>query len=956
MKKAFFKPQFSFRMSLFHSVRDTTPKPLELFYEDRLNMMRDKIKTQILCDTEFFTRPNIVSSSKLLKKEDMNVFSLAVYPEGKTRGREGICGMSGLVLDFDHPDERFQYPEDILKTYFQNPHVQHLRRYWYTTVSSAYRKPRLRVVVPFQDVYSVESFERLYDEFVFLMGNPQGLDHQAGRDCAHVWRVPYVYQVGNSEKECTTRIFQSKVEAGLLECTETQFQNVIDKTSHAWKMFIGSQEELKEDLCEDIPELESPSVSRAAYSREASRVSDMDILNALSRISPDVAYADWIRVGMALHSHYNGSAMGMGLWDNWSQGAPQRYPTIKEIRTHWRSFGKRQSGVSVGTLFYMAGGRDAVRGSYENHNRVTQLTITQQPISEIQPDPETKTTEIQGVADIAPPITAIAITSPEPAPVEIPIVPDSDVSHGPTQELCKPLVAQREESFEITALTEEEISQLPDEVFEGDDRLFEEEIWPALIGQASDETDDDHDPTEDWSKVSVKVPSLTTPQEDAPKTAEEGVVRQNDIISEVESASLLDVITFQDFMKTSADDIPSFLVYEIHAYLKGCLKYQGASYPLAGAIALAGFLLRDLVEGRQGGRTNFLTLTVGPSGTGKSQTLAGVMKILKALSLQKFYTKGLGSMQGCIEHLKQNDGVLFLLQDEASYTVRSSRSRYVMSHELMVEKFKMEMFNTPECYSSDAIKHGEKILLDFPFFAELSLSTPDIFESFTRQDMSKGLLPRYLLFYEAEAVFEKNQSLRKTIPDALADLLQQLEITNSSTRQICTYDEEALALVQRFEKRVEAVQLRLIEAAQEEHAFELSALVARLCEHVEKLSLLTAWHEGAIRPITARGVSWAIAITLQSFETWKTLLRQGLHDTQTEELRAKVLRAIQKIATTQDLSTWITRKAICRKTQYLKPKERDEILHQLSEEECIEMCVRGEKQWLLRLTKKGSLT
>ncbi|WP_338453590.1 hypothetical protein [Candidatus Bealeia paramacronuclearis] len=57
---------------------------------------------------------------------------------------------------------------------------------------------------------------------MFLMGNPQGLDHQAGRDCAHVWRVPYVYQVGNSEKECTTRIFQSKVEAGLLECTETQ--------------------------------------------------------------------------------------------------------------------------------------------------------------------------------------------------------------------------------------------------------------------------------------------------------------------------------------------------------------------------------------------------------------------------------------------------------------------------------------------------------------------------------------------------------------------------------------------------------------------------------------------------------------------------------------------------------------------------------------------------------------
>jgi hypothetical protein len=944
MKKNICKPQFSLRMSRFHSVRDTAPKPLEFFYENRLPMMKDKLKAQILCDTEFFTRPNIVSSSKLLKKDEMNVFSMALYPEGKTRGRENVCGMSGIVLDFDHPDDRFQLPEDILENCFSNPHVQHLRRYWYTTVSSAYLKPRLRVVIPFQDVYSVESFQRLYDELVFLMGNPQGLDHHAGRDCAHVWIVPYVYQIGNSDKECTTTIFKSKVEVGLLECTENHFQDAIDKKSEAWKTFIGSQEDLKDDRSEESPELEVKPASRPSYSRETSSVSDVDILNALSRISPDVAYADWIRVGMALHSHYNGSAMGMGLWDNWSQGAPQRYPTIKEIRNHWRSFGKRQSGISVGTLFYMAGGRDAARSSYENRTHEFKPEITQQPVSEIQPAPETKLAEIQVVEtqiieEIVTPNTEIAISTPEPAiqeearPIEIAGMP-----------------------FEVGALTEEEIYQIPDEAFDSDDRIFEEEIWPALIGQSSDTAYDDHDPTGDWTKVPVKAPVLTNPKEEAPKAAEEGVVRENDIITDVESSSLLDAITFEDFVETPSDDIPSFLVYEIHSYLKSCLKYQGASYPLAGAIALAGFLLRDFVEGRQGGRTNFLTLTVGPSGTGKSQTLAGVMKVLKALSLQKFYTKGLGSMQGCIEHLKQNEGVLFLLQDEASYTVRSSRSRYVMSHELMVEKFKMEMFNTPECYSSDAIKHGEKILLDFPFFAELSLSTPDIFESFTRQDMSKGLLPRYLLFYEAEAVFEKNKSMCKIIPDSLSDILKQLEITNSSARQVCTYEDDALELVQRFEKRVEAVQMSLIEASQEEHAFELSALVARLCEHVEKLSLLTAWHEGAIRPITARGVSWAISITLKSFEKWKNRLREGLHDTQTEEMRAKVLRAIQKIAASQDLKMWITRNALCRKTQYLKLKEREEILHQLVEEECIEICVRGEKQILLRLTKKGSLT
>ena len=74
------------------------------------------------------------------------------------------------------------------------------------------------------------------------------------------------------------------------------------------------------------------------------------IFEALSYISPDVGYDDWLRVGMAIQAG-SGEA-GIAIWDSWSQRS-EKYPGAAEIKSHWRSF-RPGRGITEASLFRMA--------------------------------------------------------------------------------------------------------------------------------------------------------------------------------------------------------------------------------------------------------------------------------------------------------------------------------------------------------------------------------------------------------------------------------------------------------------------------------------------------------------------------------------------------------------------------------------------------------------------------
>ena len=43
-----------------------------------------------------------------------------------------------------------------------------------------------------------------------------------------------------------------------------------------------------------------------------------DVREIISRLDPDINHDDWVHVGMALHHHFDGSNVGLEIWDDWS--------------------------------------------------------------------------------------------------------------------------------------------------------------------------------------------------------------------------------------------------------------------------------------------------------------------------------------------------------------------------------------------------------------------------------------------------------------------------------------------------------------------------------------------------------------------------------------------------------------------------------------------------------------
>jgi RecA-family ATPase len=84
---------------------------------------------------------------------------------------------------------------------------------------------------------------------------------------------------------------------------------------------------------------------------------DVRLEKAVSMISPDVPYDQWLRVGQAIHHETDGNPDGLALWDVWSShnGGCDSYPGFEELEAKWETFGRSSAQpVTAGTIYKMA--------------------------------------------------------------------------------------------------------------------------------------------------------------------------------------------------------------------------------------------------------------------------------------------------------------------------------------------------------------------------------------------------------------------------------------------------------------------------------------------------------------------------------------------------------------------------------------------------------------------------
>lgn len=97
--------------------------------------------------------------------------------------------------------------------------------------------------------------------------------------------------------------------------------------------------------------LRKPETHRADFHGEPMDVTDAELADMLSHVSPDCDHETWYRCGMALHHATGGT--GFDIWDSWSS-AGAKYPGRSTLEKRWHSFGKSANPVTLGTLAHYA--------------------------------------------------------------------------------------------------------------------------------------------------------------------------------------------------------------------------------------------------------------------------------------------------------------------------------------------------------------------------------------------------------------------------------------------------------------------------------------------------------------------------------------------------------------------------------------------------------------------------
>lgn len=445
---------------------------------------------------------------------------------------------------------------------------------------------------------------------------------------------------------------------------------------------------------------------------------------------------------------------------------------------------------------------------------------------------------------------------------------------------------------------------------------------------------------------------VSSSRNDAPEVPEEEmeaeeVFEDDSPLEEEEEKSEYD-LDFKDFPPVDVQEMPTSLLESIFRYLCGCPFYENPVYALAATIVTGGFLMGKTMPKAERLRTNFMALSIGATGTGKTQIFQGVRAILTALEQDKHIANKLISQQGIIEALRQRDACLFLLNDEASYAAEALKNKNISHHEIATEELKLNLFSSPTSYTPPCSKGADLTPIMRPFFCELATSTPNILTAFAPRDFTSGLLPRYLLFKENHKILVETQNPTLGLPEGLIQLIKEncsLSATESGVR---VFEEKAAALLSQFKINVFNARNRLLEQSESKSNMLEGAVLARLFEHVSKLLFLTSVKEDARYVVHEASVSWAISVVLLSYRNMREIIENNIHENRTEQMRDRVLKIIQKVSK----GKWVPKSRALQDITFLTRRELDDILIKLADEGMIEIRQKGKQHFSIRSTSR----
>lgn len=370
------------------------------------------------------------------------------------------------------------------------------------------------------------------------------------------------------------------------------------------------------------------------------------------------------------------------------------------------------------------------------------------------------------------------------------------------------------------------------------------------------------------------------------------------------------------------------LIGDIMAYNLRTARYPQPELALAGAIALLSVVTGRKVTDGFGTRTNAYILGLAPSGAGKEHA----RKINKELLIRAGGDQLLGperiaSSAGLVASVDKSPAILFQI-DEIGHLLATMKNPAKSPHLFNIGSVLMQLYSSSDTiWKADAYADQKKNkTVDQPHAVVYGTGVPDGFwDNLTAESVKDGLLGRMCVFESSFGYVPMAEFTAEPTPSNLIDRVAAwLQYTpgtgnlNSQTPQplVAEYYEDAR---DRLLEHLEGICAKRVDED------PVSAAVwSRSGEKTSKLALIFACSAGVPGSVCVRFEDVDRAIKISNWLTRKMLHKAIEHvaENETESRAKKVLRAIDGE---------MSMSSLCRKTQWLRKKEREEILSDLAQ-------------------------
>lgn len=440
-------------------------------------------------------------------------------------------------------------------------------------------------------------------------------------------------------------------------------------------------------------------------------------------------------------------------------------------------------------------------------------------------------------------------------------------------------------------------------------------------------------------------PPESKPPKPRAETRDDSDVDLSGILSEIIDETPPDIpFSPGDFPR---DCIPTDgIIGQIVSYNLATAMYPQPELALAGALALMSVITGRKVQSEYGTRTNIYVLGLGDSGAGKEHARKVNKQLLYASGAETFIgPERVGSSAGLTVALAERLACLYQL-DEIGHLLATMKNPGKAAHLYNIGTVLMQVYSSSDTlWIGDAYADSKKTpKIDQPHAVLYGTCTPDGFWSnLTNDNVSNGLLGRML-------VFEAPGHVDRRRPQTIEPQTGLVEAINwwaefhpggiDKSKSIAIVAEHTPEALERFENHLDAIC-----SSRKKDSKDASALWSRSGEKAAKMALLFA--------CSRQQFSASIKINLDDVDrgikiaNWLTrrMLRQAFDFVSAnfiEENKKRVLRYIGDGIPLNELS---------RRTQWLKSKERAEILMELSDMELIiieEVPTRGRTKRMVR--------